>query len=135
MVNKGYIKTYDFRKFKTIRVFVNEIRNNIINLYTANDERNNLANYIKEFKTKTKPQNNSYFKKVKKDVINSAVVVHKRREMVLKTFETGISSKLKESEKSEQSSDDVKYNSFGYDTYKLSKKLKDVSLKNISQVI
>ena len=104
-------------------------------MYTANDEKNNLANYIKEFKTKTKPQNNSYFKKVKKDVINSAVVVLKRREMVLKTFETGISSKLKKSEKSEQSSDDVKYNSFGYDTYILSEKLKHVSLKNISQVI
>ena len=27
---------------------------------------------------------------------------------------------------------DVKYNSFGYDTYKLIKKLKDVSLENIS---
>ena len=29
-------------------------------------------------------------------------------------------------------SDDVKHNSFGYGTYKLSKKLNDVSLENIS---
>ena len=52
--------------------------------------------------------------------------------MMFKAFESAIFSKLKESEQSEQSSDDVKYNSFGYDTYKLSKELKDVPLKNIS---
>ena len=45
--------------------------------------------------------------------------------MMFKAFESAIFSKLKESE---QSSDDVKYNSFGYDTYKLSKELKDVPL-------
>ena len=44
--------------------------------------------------------------------------------MVFKAFESRIFSKLKESEKSEQLSDDVRYNSFGYDTYKLSKKIK-----------
>ena len=48
--------------------------------------------------------------------------------MMFKAFESAIFSKLKESEQSEQSSDDVKYNSFGYDTYKLSKELKDVPL-------
>ena len=40
-------------------------------------------------------------------------------------------TKLKESEQSEQSSDDVKQNSFGHDIHKLSKKIKDVSLENI----
>ena len=39
MVYKGYNKTYDFRKFKTIRVFGNEIRNNIINMYRVNDKK------------------------------------------------------------------------------------------------
>ena len=63
MVYKGHNKTYDFRKFKTIRVFCNKIRNNIIIMYMANDEQNNLAKYIKEFKTKTKPQNNFNLKK------------------------------------------------------------------------
>ena len=50
--------------------------------------------------------------------------------MVFKSFESGIFSRLKgsdQSEQSEQSSDDVKYNSFGYDTCKLSEKLKDIS--------
>ena len=55
MVYKGYNKVYDFRKFKTIRFSGNGIRNNIINMYMANDEQNHLAKYIKEFKTKTKP--------------------------------------------------------------------------------
>ena len=29
----------------------------------VNDKQNHLANYIKQFKTKTKPQNHSNFKK------------------------------------------------------------------------
>ena len=41
-------------------------------MYMANDEQNHLEKYIKEFKTKAKPQNNSNLKKVKQDVINSA---------------------------------------------------------------
>ena len=36
MVYKGTNKTYDFRNFKTIRAFGNEIRNNVISLDTAN---------------------------------------------------------------------------------------------------
>ena len=62
MVHKRHNKTYDFRKFKTIPVFGSEIRNNIINIYTANDEQNNLTKYISDFKTKTKPQSNSNLK-------------------------------------------------------------------------
>ena len=38
MVYKGCNKTYYFRKFKTVRVFGNEIRNNIVSMYTENDE-------------------------------------------------------------------------------------------------
>ena len=36
MVYKRTNKTYDFRNFKTIRAFGNEIRNNIISFDTAN---------------------------------------------------------------------------------------------------
>ena len=70
----------------------------------ANDEQNYLA--IKKFKTKTKPQNNSNLKRIKEDVINSAMALLKGKEIVFKAFERGIFSKLKESE---QSSDDSKY--------------------------
>ena len=38
IIYKGYNKTYDFRKFKTLRVFGNNIRNNFININIANDE-------------------------------------------------------------------------------------------------
>ena len=55
IVYKRYNKTYDFRKFKTIRIFGNEIRNYIIDMYMATDEQNHLAKCIKEFKTKTNP--------------------------------------------------------------------------------
>ena len=90
-------------------------------MYITNDEQNHLAKYIKEFKAKTKPQNNSYLKKVKDDVINSAMIRLNGREMVFKAFEKGIFSNLKKSEQSEHSGDDVKYNSFDYDTRKVSK--------------
>ena len=99
-------------------------------MYTANDEKNYLAKYIKEFKTKTKPPYNS-FKKVKEEVINSAMVLLKGREMVFKTFESRIFSKLKESGRSNQSNGDVKYSSFGHDKHKFSKKFKDISWENI----
>ena len=42
VVYKATKKIYDFRKFKTTRVFGNEIRNNVINDDMANDERNEL---------------------------------------------------------------------------------------------
>ena len=38
-----------------MRVFGNEIRNNIIDMSMANDEENQLLEYIREFKSKTKP--------------------------------------------------------------------------------
>ena len=46
MVYKGTNKTYDFRNFKTLRAFGNEIRNNVIGLNTANIEQANLLSYI-----------------------------------------------------------------------------------------
>ena len=39
MAYKPSNETYDFRKFKTIRAFGNEIRNNIIDMNMANDEQ------------------------------------------------------------------------------------------------
>ena len=39
MVYKGTNETYDFRNFKTIRAFGNEIRNNVISLDTSKNKR------------------------------------------------------------------------------------------------
>ena len=54
MVYKGTNKTYDFRNFKTIRAFGNEIRKNVISLDTANIEQANLLRYIPDFTKKNK---------------------------------------------------------------------------------
>ena len=94
IIYKGYNKTYDFRKFKTLRVFGNNIRNNFININIANDEWNHLAKYIKEFESEARPQD-SNSKKVKEVVLNSAMVLLQGREMVSKTFENGLFSWLK----------------------------------------
>ena len=42
MIYKETNETYDFRNFKTIRAFGNEIRNNVISLDIANIEQANL---------------------------------------------------------------------------------------------
>ena len=57
--------TYDFRKFKTIRAFGNEITNNVIDTNTANEEQNELLEYINRLRFRTKP-NNPESKKLKK---------------------------------------------------------------------
>ena len=57
MVYKAFNETYDFRKFKTILVFGNEIRNNIIDMSMANDEQDQLLRYINKLQSKTKPHN------------------------------------------------------------------------------
>ena len=52
VVYKGTNETYDFRNFKTIRAFGNEIRNNVISLDTANLEQANLLSHIYDFPKK-----------------------------------------------------------------------------------
>ena len=52
MAYKASNETYDFRKFKIICVFGNEIRNNIIDMSMANDEQDQLLRYINKLKSK-----------------------------------------------------------------------------------
>ena len=100
MVYKGTNITYDFRKFKTIRAFGNEIRNNVIDMNTANEEQNDLLEYISKFRRGTKP-NNPESKKLKEYILDSAKALLEGREMVFKAFESGIFQKSKESQKGE----------------------------------
>ena len=123
MVYRRYKKTNDFRKFKTIVVFGNEITNNIVNMLWSMINKTIWQTILKNLKLKQNHKINLILEKVKEDVINSVMSLLKGREMVFKAFESGIFSKLKESEQSEQLTDDAKYKSFGYDTYKLSRKL------------
>ena len=64
--------------------------NNIINMHVGNDKNNHLAKYIKEFKMKARPQKDSKLKKkkVKEDVLNSAMTLVKGRRMVFQAFES-----------------------------------------------
>ena len=98
LVYKASNETYDFRKFKIIHVFGNEIRDNIIDMNMANDEQDQLLRSINKRKSKTKPHNPES-KKVKEDVLNSARALLKGREMVFKAFESGIFLKLKNQNK------------------------------------
>ena len=56
MIYKATNKTYEFRNFKTMLAFGSEIRNNVIDMNTANSEQFNLTLYIKDFMSKTKPR-------------------------------------------------------------------------------
>ena len=97
MVYKGTNETYDFRNFKTMHAFGNEIRNNIISLDTANLEQADLLSYINDFIRKTKPWNPEKTK-LRSDVLDSVTSLVKGREVVLKAFQSGIFHKLEESQ-------------------------------------
>ena len=101
MVYKGSNKTYDFRNFKTIGTFGNEIRNNVISLNTANIEQTNLLSYIYDFTKKTKPRNPAQ-KKLRAEVLDSVTSLIEGREMVLTAFKSGIFQVFKESQESQE---------------------------------
>ena len=89
MAYKSTNKTYDFKNFKTIRAFGSEIRNNAIDMDTANVDQMNLTQYIKDFANTTKPRNPE-LKELKKDVLNSALALLEGRDMLYKEFESRI---------------------------------------------
>ena len=99
MVYKGTNKTYDFRNYKTIRAFGNEIRNNILSLDTANIEQANLLSYINDF-MKAKPRDPEK-RKLRSDVLNSVSSLVQGKEMVLTAFKSGIFQVSKESQEGE----------------------------------
>ena len=93
MVCKG---TNDFRNFKTIRTFGNEIRNNFTSLDTANTEQANLLSYISDFMT-TKPRDPEK-RRLRADVLNSVTGLVNGREVVLTAVKSGIFQVSKESQ-------------------------------------
>ena len=106
IVYKGTNKTYDFRNFKRIRAFGNEIRNNVISLDTANIEQANLLSYIDDF-MKTKPRDPEK-RKLRADVLNRMRVLAERREVVLNAFKSGIFQVPKKSNRNRKEQD-LKY--------------------------
>ena len=102
MFYKGTNKTYDFRNFKTIHTFGNEIRNNVITLDTANIEQTNLLNYVYDFSKKTRPRNPAQ-KQLKADIVDSVTSLFQGREMVINACKSGIFQLSKESQEDEES--------------------------------
>ena len=97
MVYKSTGKTYDFRNFKTIRAYGNDIRNNVISLAAANLEQANLLARVHDFVKKTKAQDPEQ-KKLKSDVLNSVGALVKGRELMYNTFRSGIFHRLGKSQ-------------------------------------
>ena len=100
MVYKGTNKTYDFRNFKTIRTFGNEIRNNVVSLDTANIEQANLLSYVYDFTKKTRPRSVAQ-KQLIAEVVGSVTSLVQGREMVINAFKSGIFQVSKESQEGE----------------------------------
>ena len=98
MVYESTNRTYDFRGFKTIRAYGNDIRNNVISLKAANLEQANLMTHINDFVKTTKPQDPKQ-KKLKSDVLNSLRALIEGRALIYKAFRSGIFHRLEESRK------------------------------------
>ena len=93
MIYKSTNRNYDFRGFKTIRTYGNDIRNNVTSLKAANLEQANLMAYLYDFTKNTKPQNPEQ-KKLKFDVLNRVGAVAKGREVMVNAFRSGIFHRL-----------------------------------------
>ena len=99
MVYKSTNKTYDFRNFKTIRAFGSEIKN-VINNDMANNEQNKLLKHIEEFTSSTRPRDPE-LKKLKKEVLDSAIALLQGTEMVFTAFKSGIFPRSEELQEGE----------------------------------
>ena len=100
MVYKSTSRNYDFRGFKTIRTYGNDIRNNVISLKAANLEQANLMTHFHDFVKKTKPQDLEQ-KKLRSDVLNSVSALVKGRELMYNAFRSGIFHRLEKSQEGE----------------------------------
>ena len=100
MVYKSTSRSYDFRGFKTIRTYGNDIRNNVISLKAANLEQANLLAHVQNFVKNTKPQDPEQ-KKLKSDVVNSVRALVKGRELMYNAFRSGIFHRLEKSQEGE----------------------------------
>ena len=100
MVYKSTNRNYDFRGFKTIRTYGNDIRNNVTSLKVANLEQANLMARLYDFTKKTKPQDAEQ-KKLKSDVLNSVGALAKGRELMHNAFRSGIFHRLENSQEGE----------------------------------
>ena len=100
MVYKSTNRNYDFRGFKTIPTYGNDIRNNVTSLNAVNLEQSNLMAHLYDFTKKTKPQDPEQ-KKLKSDVLNCVGALAKGRELMYNAFRSGIFHRLEKPQEGE----------------------------------
>ena len=101
MVYKSTNRNYDFRGFKTIRTYGNDIRNNVTSLKAVDLEQANLMAHFHDFMKKTKPQDPEQKKKLKSDVLNSVDALAKGRKLMYNAFRSRLFHRLEESQEGE----------------------------------
>ena len=100
IVYKSTSRIYDFRGFKTIRTYGNDITNNVTSLAAANLEQANLLAHFHDFVKKTKPQDLEQ-KKLRSDVLDSVGTLVEGRELMYNAFRSGIFHRLEKSQEGE----------------------------------
>ena len=100
MFYEGTSRNYDFRGFKTIRAYGNDIRNNVTSLKAVNLEQANLMAHIQNFVKNTKPQDSEQ-KKLKSNVLNSMRELVDGTELMYNAFRSGIFHRLEELQEGE----------------------------------
>ena len=83
--------TYNFRNFRTIRTFDRDIYEGKITLEDAYEDQSNLLNSIRDFRDKTRPQNDK--KKQEKEIVVKGLYKYfEAREIFLDGFDSRIIS-------------------------------------------
>ena len=80
---------FDFRMFKAIRSFGNDIYSSKITINEADQEQSDLVEYILNFNNKTRPKNKDD-KKNKTNILNSAENLYYGTELVINAFKSGL---------------------------------------------
>ena len=80
---------FDFKTFKAIRSFSENIYSGKITINEADHEQADLVEYILNFNNKTRPKNKDD-KKNKKNVLNTAKDLYDGRELVINVFKSGL---------------------------------------------
>ena len=84
MVYYSSKEPFDFRIFKTIRSFGDDIYNSEITINEADQEQSGLVEYILNFNNKARPKN----KDDKKNILNSAENLYYGRELLIGAFKS-----------------------------------------------
>ena len=81
---------FDFRMFKTIRSYGDDIYSSKITINEADQYQSDLVEYILNFNNKTRPKNEDDKKRQKKNILNNAKNLYDGRELVINTFKSGL---------------------------------------------